>query len=120
MKLFSFSQLAVTTLLASGVVLGALMPSEACMFSKNKGTEVSSFNPFKSGLNDLNPKQLGLMGAGVLFLGGVAAAGVMSHRSLSQPSSDEWETSSFSIPVPPDVLESSVEVEKEEELTSVH
>ncbi len=115
------SQLAVTTLLASGVVLGAIAPSEACMFSKNKGIEVSSFNPFKSGLNNLNldPKQLGLVGAGVLFLGGAAAAGIMSHRSVSQTTSDEWETSQFSIPVPPEAVDTSVEVEKAEELTSV-
>jgi hypothetical protein len=120
MKIFSsFSQLALTATLASGVVLGAMMPSEACPFSKMKGTELGSTNPLKTTLNNLDIKQVGLLGAGVLFLGGVAAAGFLSQKGTPVSDSDEWEVSQFSIPVPPEALNSTVAEEEAEEYTSV-
>lgn len=122
MKLFSsVRQLALTATLASGVILGAIAPSEACPFSKTKGMDFNADSPLKTHLANLNlnPKQVGLIGAGVLFLGGVAAAGMLSRQSASQGASDEWEVEEFPIHVPPEALESSVEAETEEELTAI-
>lgn len=120
MKIFSsFSQLALTATLASGVILGAMMSSEACPFSEMKGTGFGSTNPPKSPLDNLDLKQIGLLGAGVLFLGSVAAAGFLSQDKAPVSDSDEWEISQFSIPIPPEALNSTVEAEEAEEYTSV-
>lgn len=115
---YVISQLALSTLVAGGVLLGAIASSEACPFSKDKGIEGFSLNSPQLGLNNLDLKQMGLMGAGVLFLGGVAAAGVLSHRSTFP--SDHWEVSSFLIPIPPEALETTVALEKDEEYTSIN
>ncbi|MGK7930756.1 MAG: hypothetical protein AB4041_04905 [Microcystaceae cyanobacterium] len=120
MKLFaSVRQLALTATLASGIVVGAIAPSEACLFSKGKGTAFNTNSPLKTQLANLDPKQLGLMGAGVMFLGGVAVAGMLSRQSDAPAASDEWEVEEFPIVVPPEALEASVEAETTEELTTI-
>ena len=55
MKLFSsVRQLALTATLASGVILGAIAPSEACPFSKTKGMDFNADSPLKTDLANLN------------------------------------------------------------------
>lgn len=123
MTKFSPRTILAATAVAGSILLSTANSSLACPFSKFNGkTFTADGTPSLNLSNQSNFNKLGIIGAGavlgMLALGGLAVR-ASAAKAETEPQEDFPEVSSFSIPIPPEVLAEIEETADEEKLTSV-